>query len=318
VVLILIDRQQKLFDYGGTHRLDALPHVRASISDSTQVDTVLERLKDLCAELSNRNNTREIFLIFDNFEDLIEELDTNQVKELVRLIRRYGRSGLHVVVSSTQTQHTSELWRAIKSANFGIGLRTLDAVQALAGGLRRTPAELSDNKELPVGRGYLIKSSHPALLQVATPYGSNGHGSTADETEYEEEQQAQMLDWWVQHIQARYPTEQDCWTSDNGAATAQGSAVIAQANPLIGQMQALLRQGLRREIEQVAGGNGADTLPLARKVHTDDMDWNSEDMLMNLLQELWILLQTVAPTGDDDKERFLQNLAELLSEPTTK
>ncbi|MEW5988026.1 MAG: hypothetical protein AB1791_15445, partial [Chloroflexota bacterium] len=52
--------------------------------------------------------------------------------------------------------------------------------------------------ELPLGRGFVVKSGRTAMIQVATPY-------------EDDDQIAPALDTWVTAIQQRYPTQKATW-----------------------------------------------------------------------------------------------------------
>lgn len=110
-------------------------------------------------------------------------------RDLAGLARRYGRDGLHFIAAGA-LDSTSELRRRIQQNNYGIGLRSVQAVDTLR--VTRRPAGFR-GKELPVGRGFIVKSGIPTMIQVATPY--EGMGVTVTGTELEDEEEKMPRRW---------------------------------------------------------------------------------------------------------------------------
>jgi DNA segregation ATPase FtsK/SpoIIIE-like protein len=285
---VLIDLQGRLFEYGGKRKLGELPHVISSISDVAQLDELTAQLKTECEALAAQGVDRAVYIIIDNFDDFSEELEGNQsgrniLRDLAGLARRYGRDGLHFVISGMLDGTTNELRKRVQSAGYGLGLRTEQALSSLR--VQRTPAALR-NKELPVGRGYIVKAGQPALLQVATPYESNGHqmasGDDGDEAAYI----AAALDAWVERLGAKYPRQQAAWASANGAPPSPQVASPQQSKKL-NQMQAILRRGVRQEVTSLKQGNGQQSLLMEQLVQSLDR-WNDEEVVVKLLRELCV------------------------------
>ena len=147
-----------------------LPHVLAIIEEVDELVTLLPKLRNECAALADAQ-ARELFIFIDNFDDFSDELITRRPlnEELAQMARRFGRDGLHFVIagSTELTSASAELRRRVQSSNYGLGLRISQTLDALR--VNKRPAGIQD-QELPIGRGYLVKSGAATLIQVATPY----------------------------------------------------------------------------------------------------------------------------------------------------
>jgi DNA polymerase III delta prime subunit len=328
VVFVLIDMQGRFLRYGGQHTLDQLPHVVAAISEIEQVETLIQHLREECQALSNQQRHRAVFVFIDNFEDFSDEIASNRtlLPDLAFLARRYGRDGLHFVISGTLDGVANDLRRRIQSANYGIGLRTAQAVEALR--VMKTPTGLR-NKELPVGRGYVVKSGQPTMIQVASPYADYGNGTTIDNQQEEEEYQAQALDHWIATIRGRYSGEQATWLS-SPAQSAVAAADSPRQSKLVQRSIRLLRIGMRKEIERLKAGDGAqdgaDRLITEKVVQMED--WNNLDeiRLSHLIRDLWMNEKIASGFPEDtakviadsmEHEAFMQELeASLIGDAT--
>jgi S-DNA-T family DNA segregation ATPase FtsK/SpoIIIE len=239
--MILIDTQRRLFDYGGRHKLTELPHVLATIDEIEELVELLPRLRNACAALAEADPPRELFIFIDNFDDFGDELVNKRQldQELAQLARRAGRDGLHFVVAgSTEiTSVTAELRRRVQTSNYGLGLRISQALDVLR--VNKRPAGMQD-KELPIGRGYLVKAGAATLFQVATPYTDQavetplpvGVAITP----------AQALDGWVERILTRHPEERATWGRPTATSTSDGAAPDRQFDLRTLQLLDLLRR----------------------------------------------------------------------------
>ena len=284
--MVLIDMQRKFVEYDGKHKLDELPHVLASISEVEQLEGLLAQLKQECEVLANQAPGHELFIIIDNYDDLSEEIERirDLPKELAALARRYGRDGLHFIIGGTLDSGISELRRRVQASNYGLGLRTAQAVETLR--VSRTPPEVR-GKELPIGRGFIVKSGQPTMIQVATPYIGKGIPTTTSEFEDDQAQVAQALDWWVEKIKAKYPDQQATWSAAaDGAAPVQTGT--PQQNGKVLRLMSLLQRGLRKELENLEEGNGAGKAMVAKFLQLGPGSWNNEQTLMDLLKEVWV------------------------------
>ncbi len=286
VALILVDLQRRFVEYGGARSLAELPHVLATVYELEQLEGVATALKKECTLLTASNPPKEIFVVIDNFDDTSEEIERHRAleSELAGLVRRYGREGLHFVVAGALDGGVSELKRRIQAANFGIGLRTAQALDALR--VMRTPAGFR-GKELPIGRGYMVRSGQATLIQAASPYeGLNGSDSGSVPEEVEDQHIARPLDSWVELIQGRYPGQKAEWSatveqvfSTNGASHAQSEATR--------QMLHLLQRAMRWETRRLREEKGVESVLTAALAGLDAAGWNDEGSLLRVLTEVW-------------------------------
>ena len=105
--------------------------------------------------------------------------------------------------------------------------------------LRRPPG-LQD-RELAVGRGFVVKSGQPTMMQVAAPYALY---STAEAPDLDDDaaaaQIAQALDSWVKLIRNKTSGQQAVWA--NGATAATRPATGTAVNGNLRKALDLLRQ----------------------------------------------------------------------------
>lgn len=216
--MILIDTQRRLFDYGGRHKLTELPHVLATIDEIDELAESLPRLEAACAALAEADPPRELFIFIDNFDDFGDELVNKRQldQELAQLARRAGRDGLHFIIagSTELTSVTAELRRRVQASNYGLGLRIGQALDTLR--INKRPAGMQD-KELNIGRGYLVKAGAATLLQVATPY--TDQEADAPQPTGLAGTPAQALDGWVERILTQHPEERAQWGKPAAGST---------------------------------------------------------------------------------------------------
>ncbi|MBA3470713.1 MAG: NACHT domain-containing protein, partial [Herpetosiphonaceae bacterium] len=329
VMLVLVDLQRKFVDYRGQRSLADLPHVVMTVSEAEQLPELASLLKTESERLAAQTTPCELFVLIDDFDDFSAEVDRSQRdmnRDLATLARRYGRDGLHFIITHTLAgRDTSDLKRQIQAANLGIGLRTAEALQAL--GAMRTPPGLRD-KELPVGRGYLVKSGQATLIQVASPYGIPDPLLVADgDAENEEELAAQALDQWVEQISARYPARA-ARRSASAVVTSPEQAGSPAQSARVAMMRSLLQRGMQRELARLKNGHGTEdgagaaTLITEQLIGIDMVGWSNEDLLGKLLKELWLKEQLAsglpkevidALAGVLDGDSLLLELDSLLS-----
>jgi DNA segregation ATPase FtsK/SpoIIIE, S-DNA-T family len=284
VAMILVDFQRKFIEYDGQHRLDELPHVIAAVSEVEELEALLPRLKAECEAMATQDSERELFIIIDNFDDLIEEIERARElpRDLAGLARRFGRDGLHIIIAGS-LDNMNDLRKRVQASNYGLGLRSAQALDALK--VTRPPAQVR-NKDVQVGRGFIVKSGQATMIQVATPYDGLG-SAAANEVEKEEEKVAQALDGWVEKIKARYPDEQAHWSGQvNGDAPAQLGGF--QQNGRTVRLMSLLQRGMQKELAHLDENNGSEELVTAKLLQMEMGHWNNADKLMDLLKEMWI------------------------------
>ncbi len=299
VKLVLVDFQRKFVEYDGQRRLDELPHVLAAISEAEQMEGLLANLKTECEAMAAAGDY-ELFVIIDNYDDMAEEIERlrDLPRDLAGLARRYGRDGLHFIIGGTLDSGISELRRRVQAANYGLGLRTAQAVETLRVG--RTPAEVR-NKELQIGRGFIVKSGQPTMIQVATPYQGKGIPVAAAAGEDDEEPVGIALDYWVEKICTRYPDQRTVWAAPVEGALAEAGTGGAAPPPSgkATRLMSLLQRGLQQEMEHLREGNGAGELVTAKLVQLDPASWGNEDKLMTLLKELWVSQKRASGLPDE-------------------
>ena len=250
LMIVLVDLQQRFILYGGERQLDELPHVAAAVTEIEQIEELVANLKRECAALAAEENERELFVFIDNFDDFVDELARMREAErdLSSLARRYGREGLHLVVAGA-LDSASDLRRRVQASNYGIGLRSAQAVDTLR--VARRPAGLR-GKELPVGRGFIVKSGVPTMIQTATPY--EGMGVALSGGEEDEEMMALALDAWVTKIREMYPDQRAEWSelSPEMAEAAGQTAADAEIKPYIDMLRRLLVQQSNGDADKIA------------------------------------------------------------------
>ncbi|MGD2145106.1 MAG: FtsK/SpoIIIE domain-containing protein [Anaerolineae bacterium] len=208
VTLVLIDYQRRLTRYGGQRTLADLPHVVAAVTDNEELAGLIEALDVECQQVAE--DQRAVFVIIDNYDTFAEE--ARDLREafpaLAALARERGTDGLHFVVAGSPhiTRSPEQLRKQLQMPRLGIALQSDDAVLALNGRIPRSLAQA----ELPLGRGFVVRSGRTVMLQVATPY-------------LDEKRQAESLDRWVQEIRERFPGHEASWQHVQEPAEAEGA-----------------------------------------------------------------------------------------------
>lgn len=229
-MLVLVDFQQRLFRYGGELSLADLPHVSETLANSDHITQFVERLQLECRQIEQGNiRRRPIFVIVDNYESFSDDLREKRtiLPQLAVLAREYGTSGLHFVIGGSPeiTRSPDELRKQIHVPRFGVALDA-ESVSRLNG---RVPRALT-LEELPIGRGFVIKSGRTLMVQVATPYSE----TISDEAN---------LDEFVRKIRAhfkgmtatwQYRAPEDTVTTSNRRPpeTMQEQSSVAHSKPI--------------------------------------------------------------------------------------
>jgi hypothetical protein len=167
LALILIDPSEPpraFFNAAGNQSpaLADLPHVLDTATTAAQVEAIIRRLK---AELQTNSSTvasstpeRAIVIVIDNYEDAAS-LGITAMADVGK-----GRS-LHFIVAmgvGAQRGIGDGLRRRIESARYGFVLQDAEAVRTLGVRLRGNPT-----RELPPGRGWMVKGTRATLAQIA-------------------------------------------------------------------------------------------------------------------------------------------------------
>ncbi len=278
--IVLIDLQRKLFAERGQPHLARLPHVIAAIGDTDELADLVNRLEQEGQALAAQANAAPLFVVVDNFDEFSD--DTDKLRLTVRLatvVRRHGRDGLHMLIAALPDSSSNDLRRQIMIANYGIGLRTAPAVNALLRG-PLPPAGLTE-RELPPGRGYLVKAGQSTLLQVATPLPEAAPATDGDETE----RLTQALEQWVQQICARYPDQQARWSVPVAQAASPPVPAAPPPDPTLEILRERVQQIARLELEALKAGNGNGAHQFLFEQLVQPTIWNNKAALLEIARE---------------------------------
>jgi hypothetical protein len=260
------------------------------ITEVDQFALVVAHLKAEYAETVAQRRARQIFILIDNFDDMGEELSSGAYSDLARdaamLARRFGGEGLHFIVAGAM-DNLNDLRRRIEAANYGLALRTGDALQKLS--VMRLPGNVRDG-ELALGRGYMVKAGQASLVQAATPY----IDMSDEEHEGQVGQVAAALDAWVERIQRQYPDERSAWlvTLPVEALDADGESTAGWSPALGG--------------ERTGGATGAtaspDVLNLLRRAIQIELQKQGLDAFAVDDRDVLDMAQAILGNGDNSAE----------------
>ena len=155
----------------------------------------------------------------------------------------------------------------------------------------RTPAALRD-KELPMGRGFIIEAGQATMIQCANPYSEESSEVMLPGGQQDEDRRPKALDKWVANIRDKYLNQHARWApattsgSEGDGNTANGTSpmVSAKAQRMLG----ILQSGMRKELEHLQGENGNGNLITLQLVLQDINKWNDEAVLTDLMRELYV------------------------------
>ena len=215
VMLVLIDYSRKLWKGSETSLAD-LPQVVQTIDDIEQLDGFLASFSAECADFETHPKRRKIMLFIDNYDAFTDESNRKKMaffENMSSLIRKYQTSGVFLVVAGSLgiASAADDLRKVFMAPNFGLGLKSAEAVNRLNGKFPRSLAEA----ELPMGRAFTVRSGITSMLQLATPYADDDvEGS---------------LDIWVRRIQQRDPGPKGRWLAEAAAQPAPEAAAAPAA-----------------------------------------------------------------------------------------
>ncbi|MFV9504540.1 MAG: FtsK/SpoIIIE domain-containing protein [Oscillochloridaceae bacterium umkhey_bin13] len=235
VLLVLIDLQGRLAEYGGQQRLDRLPNVLISVTEPEQLEDLANRLERAAQALKAAGPTRpQLVVLLDNAEELFDLIEQQRLsRQLAMLARSFGRYGVHWIMASSPETQANDLRRNILAPGLGVGLRSAASVEALK--VVRTPTALR-NRELPIGRGFLVKAGQAQQIQFATPYPEVG--STTDPHQANQIIAAAM-DRLISSARQRWSGQKARWPS-MAQAPSQGP-VVQPLDQLRDLLQAMAR-----------------------------------------------------------------------------
>lgn len=198
VGMILIDYSRKLWK-GGDRSFKDLPHVMDTIEDIDQLDELLENVREECLDFDLHPKRRKLLFVIDNYDSFSDESSRKKMnffEDLSGLIRKYQTAGVYVIAAGSiaMMNASDDLRKVITAPNFGIALKSSDAVNRLNG---RFPRSLNE-VELPMGRSFIVRSGVTTMLQIATPHTSD------DDVEG-------SIDHWVTRISKLYPNKKAKW-----------------------------------------------------------------------------------------------------------
>ncbi len=164
--MVLIDRLGYLFNYGGEHSLSELPHVLMTIAEPEEMDELMKHLDYEFRDMEPENMPpRELFIFIDNYDDF-QELNP-KIERLAGLTRTSPeRPVLHFIVcgSDNAMRSMNDFLRRISRHGLSMDNKSVQN-QPFNVSLKR---QLRD-AELPIGRGFVVRSGKPFMLQVALP-----------------------------------------------------------------------------------------------------------------------------------------------------
>ena len=208
--MILIDPSEstrRFYNLGlPDHNLDKLPHVLAAVSSAKEFDAMLMRLypeyneawaealgKHAAANYRPIDNTkRPIVVLIDHYDDIAGMLRGSKFG-LAGLAETGKGKNLHVVMAgSLQIVRGSpdELRKRVESSRYSLIMQDYDTIRSM--GVKQLKAP---SRELPAGRGYLVKAINAAMVQVALPAIDGRDGRSAED----------QIGAIVQGLRRRYP-----------------------------------------------------------------------------------------------------------------
>lgn len=221
VMMVLVDFSRRLWK-GSELSLADLPHVVGTLASIDELDEFLENMKEECAEFDTNPKRRKIMIFIDNYDAFTEESSRKKIsffEGLAGLVRKYQTAGVYVIAAGSVAMMNAQddLRKVFTAPNFGIALKSADAVNRMNGKFPRSLADV----ELPMGRAFTVRSGITAMLQIATPY-------------VNDEDIEGSLDKWVKLIKARYTQRKVKWIRkppEGGGQQTQAAGTTAPAGP---------------------------------------------------------------------------------------
>jgi hypothetical protein len=198
VAFVLIDSLGFLSSYmGGQHTLADLPHTLDVVTEKADMDRVMKHLQYEYVTLPpDKMNSHEIFVMIDNYDDFKDlRPDLTTLASFTR--SSPGRPSLHFVVCGTPIgmRTTDDFLKRVTMTRNALALDSSSVQQPPLNA--NIPRSLREG-ELPLGRGFLVKSGKTEMVQIATPYNQDEPIETA-------------LDRWVDTIIAQYGATPAQW-----------------------------------------------------------------------------------------------------------
>jgi S-DNA-T family DNA segregation ATPase FtsK/SpoIIIE len=250
--LVLVDPKKSLFQYGGRHTFENLPHVLKTISEPEDTDSLIKRLQseyegDFIRNLLDRSHEayvkqdRPLVIVFDNYDEIGSVANHREIETLGEFARKYGSEGLHFVLGGSLgiLRARDDLLKQVESPRYSLVLQDAEAVRSLGGKLPYG----SVKAEYPPGRGFIVKSVRTQLTQTAMPY-----------NEIEENVEL-VLDSWVDRIVEEYEQTKATWSyqgADEGLDE-ESSATHIEVAPMLDdlEMDPELEEEFYRQLEEM-------------------------------------------------------------------
>jgi DNA segregation ATPase FtsK/SpoIIIE-like protein len=293
VALVLMDPSdsaRRFFNFGSSDgkSLSDLPHVLATVTNGKELDAVILRLRaefeeDLIGALKARpdlydavdNNKRSIVIIIDHADDL-ESLERGSTRGGIAALAEIGKGkNVNFVLAGSLgvlSGGSTPLRKRVESARHSLVLQDVDTVRYM--GVRGQ----FTTKEMPEGRGYLIRGLTPNLVQVAMPV-IDGKGDRSGEDQLSE-RLGKIIDhyWlkarWSYTATDTHALEEVLTTLGQEAGVAiqsqNGAAGVIDGMPAVNMNGVALPGGsvtpdigdLMKQMEEMMKGMGVSDAPL--------------------------------------------------------
>lgn len=171
VAMVFVDRLGYLPYYGGLRSLRQLPHVIDAVSTPEEMKQTMRHLHYEYEEmpLEAGSNPRELFVFIDNYDDF-EELEVRpaDLGEFTRYMPDRPRIHFIVAGSDIKLRSQDDFTRRISRNGLAMENKTAQA-QPFNSSLKKNLRDA----ELPLGRGFVIRSGQASMLQIVSLGGAS-------------------------------------------------------------------------------------------------------------------------------------------------
>ncbi len=186
------DSTRRFYAYGsGEDTLDKLPHVMATVSNGKELDELILRLRAEYDEevgarlaalpdgyMAQDNSRRSIIMIMDHYDDISAMNRTSKLGGTNALAEIGKGKNLRFAIGGSLgilRDGQDELRRRAEGSRYTAVLQDVETVRYM--GIRMQ----FPTKEMPAGRGFMIKAVSGQLVQFALPVVDGKNGRSADE-----------------------------------------------------------------------------------------------------------------------------------------
>jgi DNA segregation ATPase FtsK/SpoIIIE-like protein len=244
VALVLVDPSEsarRFFNFGSSDgkSLADLPHVLATVTSAAELDALILRLcaefdEPLIAQLKARpelydavnNSRRSIVIVIDHADDL-ECLERGSTRGGMAALAEIGKGkNVHFVLAGSLgilSGGNTPLRKRVEGARHSLVLQDVDTVRYL--GVRGQ----FTSKEMPAGRGYLIRGLSASLVHVALPV-VDGKGGRSGEEQLAERLAAIQEQYWLKARWSYTPADTEPLETIMAAMGHQAGAPIVGVN----------------------------------------------------------------------------------------